>query len=66
MEQVNALKANIVQWSTLLEPSNPWSVHQSLRSESRQRSANFVGIVGENGHANALEWEYVEDLSSTA
>eukprot|EP00975_Prorocentrum_lima_P025413 5337631-Prorocentrum_lima.AAC.1 len=30
LEQFNAMKANIVQWSSLLEPSNPWSVHHSL------------------------------------
>eukprot|EP00975_Prorocentrum_lima_P008387 1791741-Prorocentrum_lima.AAC.1 len=60
------MKANIVQWSSLLEPSNPWSAHQSLRPEARHTSANFVGVGGENDHVNALEWEYVEDVASTA
>eukprot|EP00975_Prorocentrum_lima_P056974 11954051-Prorocentrum_lima.AAC.1 len=59
------MNANIVQWSTLLEPSNQWSVHRSLRPEVRHRSANFVGIVGKTTMQNALEWEYVEDLPST-
>eukprot|EP00975_Prorocentrum_lima_P046390 9701847-Prorocentrum_lima.AAC.1 len=57
------MKTSIVRWSRMLEPTNPWSVHQSLLSDPRSRSANFVGVVG-NGDSSS-EWGGIDESSSS-
>eukprot|EP00975_Prorocentrum_lima_P019589 4123682-Prorocentrum_lima.AAC.1 len=57
------MKTSIVRWSRVLEPSNPWSLHQSLSADSRSISANFVGMVG-NGDSST-EWGGIDESSSS-
>eukprot|EP00975_Prorocentrum_lima_P001275 276485-Prorocentrum_lima.AAC.1 len=56
------MKTSIVRWSHMLDPNNPWPVHQSRRSETRSRSVNFVGMV--NSSDPAIEWGDIDAQSS--
>eukprot|EP00975_Prorocentrum_lima_P039628 8326868-Prorocentrum_lima.AAC.1 len=44
--QIEQMKASLTTWSHLLEASNPWSIHGSVRQDSRFRSSQGVNVVG--------------------
>eukprot|EP00975_Prorocentrum_lima_P041599 8740457-Prorocentrum_lima.AAC.1 len=46
----------------MLEPNNPWSVHQSLCPDTRPRSANFVGMISMGDPS--MGWGHVDQQPS--